>query len=280
MRAGLLVLGASLGFLVPLLGCNRLPLEVRAAEGAERVSAADEPKQAWGTIKGKVTWAEKDLPEVVKLNVDKDPEVCKKNGDVVSEEYIVDKKTKGVKNVFIWLMDAKDPLKGKLPINPALAKSKVATVVLDQPCCAFEPHVIAVRDDQTLEVKNSFSNPHNVHLLGGGMDMNKILSPGDTLPITDLKAAGTAVTVQCDIHRWMKGYIRIFNHPYYAVTGDDGTFEIKDAPAGEYRIAIWHEGMGWVVFDDPDAGKKGKLIKIKADGVTDLGTFPLTKSKD
>jgi hypothetical protein len=77
----------------------------------------------------------------------------------------------------------------------------------------------------------------------------------------------------------MKGYIRIFNHPYYAVTADDGTFEIKDAPAGEYRIAVWHEGMGWVAFDDADAGKKGKLITIKADGITDLGTFPLTKSK-
>jgi plastocyanin len=177
-------------------------------------------------------------------------------------------------------MDAKDPKKGKLPIHPALAKSAMPKATLDQPCCAFEPHVLAVRDDQTLEVKNSATVSHNVHLLGGGMDMNKILSPGETLPIPDVKSAGTVVSVQCDIHRWMKGYIWIFSHPYYTVTGADGKFEIKNAPAGEFRLAIWHEGMGWVTYDNEDKPKEGKLIKIKADGETDLGMFKVTKPKE
>jgi hypothetical protein len=266
MRIALTALAVSLGLLTLLVGGGP--------------SAADDAKQEWGTIKGQVVWAEKDMPEVVKLNVDKDAEVCKKNGDVVSEEYIVDPKTKGVKNVFVWLMDAKDPKKGKLPIHASLTKSKVATVTLDQPCCAFEPHVLAVRDDQMLEVKNSAPVSHNVHLVGGGMDLNKIIPPGQKLDIKELTASPNAVGVQCDIHRWMKGYIRIFNHPYFAVTGADGTFEIKDAPAGDVRLAIWHEGMGWVVFDNPNVQKDGKLIKIKPGAVTDLGTFNLTKSKD
>jgi hypothetical protein len=271
MRIGVTVLGISLGLLAVVLG--NVP------------TAAEEPKQEWGTIKGQVVWGEKDLPEVVKLNVDKDQEVCKKKGEVVSEEYIVDPKTKGVKNAFVWLMDLKDPKKGKLPLHPSLAKSKEASVVLDQPCCAFEPHVLAVRDDQTLVVKNSASVAHNVHMLGG-LDFNQLIPAGQSIDIKDLKGAGTIVNVQCDIHGWMKAKILIFSHPYYTVTGADGKFEIKNVPAGKYRLAIWQEGMGWVAFDDPDTPKLGKVIEIKpdgqvkGDGVTDLGEFKVMKSKD
>ncbi len=269
MRIALTVLGVSLGLMTVLL--SNVP------------SAADEPKQEWGTIKGQIVWGEKDLPAVVKLNIDQDPLVCKKNGDIVSEEYVVDPKTKGVKNVFVWLAAATPPKKGAkwaaIPIHPALAKSKDKTVTLDQPCCSFEPHVLAMRDDQTLEVKNSASVPHNIHFIGEKVNDNKIMPPNTSL--TELVAASaTPVNVQCDIHRWMKGYVRVFDHPYFQVTAVDGKFEIKNVPAGEYRILIWHEGMGWVTFDNPEKGKEGKLIKIKANGDTDLGTFKLTKSKD
>jgi hypothetical protein len=265
MRIAFIVLAVSLSLLTLLLG--------------QAPSSADDPKPEWGTIKGQAVWGEKDLPEVVKLNVAKDANICLKNGPIVSEEYVVDPKTKGVKNVFVWLMNAKDPKKGKVPIHPSLLKSKDASVTLDQPCCSFVPHVLAVRDDQTLVVKNSAEVAHNVHLTGA-IDFNQIIPPGGSVELKELKGSGSIANVQCDIHGWMKGKVLIFNHPYYAVTGADGKFEIKNVPVGEYRIAMWHEGMGWVAFDDPENGKLGKVIKIKADGDTDLGTFKVMKSAD
>ena len=74
------------------------------------------------------------------------------------------------------------------------------------------------------------------------------------------------VNVNCNIHGWMKAYIRVFDHPYYAVTDDDGNFEIKMPPAGKYHIFYWHDS-GW---KDGAAGANGFPIDIKA-GVNDLG---------
>ena len=106
------------------------------------------------------------------------------------------------------------------------------------------------------------------------------MPPGSTLT-EKIPAEAGLVNVQCDIHGWMKAYIHVFDNPYFAVTGADGKFQMKNVPAGDYRILIWQEGMGWVAFDDADApGKYGKLIKIKPDGVTDLGSFKVVPSKD
>jgi len=49
------------------------------------------------------------------------------------------------------------------------------------------------------------------------------------------------ISYKCSIHPWMSGYVRVFEHPYYAVTDDDGKFEIKNAPVGKFRIVFWHE---------------------------------------
>jgi hypothetical protein len=285
MRIGVTLLAASLGLLAlgAMAGCERDVAAVpAAAPEAKAPVKGDDPNQAWGTIKGKVVWGEKDLPAVVKVNVDgQDKEFCLSKGDVVDEKFVVDPKTKGVKNAFVWVMDFKDPKKGKLPIHPSLAKSKEPSVTLDQPCCAFVPHALAVRDDQKLIVKNSASKPHNTHGLGA-LEFNEQVPPAASLEVKGIggQAPGAIVNVQCDVHRWMNAKILIFNHPYYMVTGADGKFEIKNVPAGKYRLAIWQEGMGWVAFDDPENAKLGKVIEIKADAETDLGEFKVMDSKD
>jgi hypothetical protein len=84
------------------------------------------------------------------------------------------------------------------------------------------------------------------------------------------------VSVSCNIHPWMQAKIFCVAHPYFAITDADGKFEIKNAPAGKYRMIVWHEGMGWVV-GDKEPSKQGKLITIKAGGVTDVGTLDITE---
>src|SRR5688500_3620322 len=107
----------------------------------------------WGTVKGQITWGGAGDPPQKNENITKDQAHCLSKGPVPNLEYVVGK-SGGVKNVFVWLVDAQNPKK-KLPIHPALAAVKVKEVVMDQPCCKFEPRCLALREGQTLIGKNS-----------------------------------------------------------------------------------------------------------------------------
>src|SRR5207302_1584852 len=83
------------------------------------------------------------------------------------------------------------------------------------------------------EAKNTAPMPHNYKIDSppANPSLNQLLPPGKTLDVKDWKAANAPSKVSCTIHGWMNGYVRVFNHPYYAVTDADGNFEIKGAPA-------------------------------------------------
>jgi hypothetical protein len=231
--------------------------------------------EGWGTIKGQVVWAGGAVPAPKQVAVEKDKEHCLSKGPILSEEYVINPRNKGVRWAVVYLIDVNDAKKD-LPVHPTLQAPRNKTVELDQPCCRFEPHVLAVREDQTLLVKNSAPIPHNVNLTGGakGPNLNQILPPAGKMTVEEMAARPTPIQVACNIHPWMKGYIFVRKDPYFAVTDADGNFEIKNAPAGKYRIVIWQEGAGWVV-GDPKPSRIGKRIDIKADDTTDLGKIPL-----
>jgi hypothetical protein len=220
--------------------------------------------QGGATVKGTVVWGGP-MPQPKKLDVNKDQQACLAKGPIMSEEVVVNKDNKGLANVFVWITAADG---GKPPVPAALAKPKVAQVEIDQPTCAFEPHALAMREGQVLVAKNSAPVPHNVNWQGspaknpGG---NKIIPAGKDEKISNLKADRRPVAVSCNIHPWMKAWIRVFDHPYYAVTDKDGNFEIKDAPVGKFKIWYWSDG-GW---KDGAKGADGFPIEIKA-GDNDL----------
>jgi hypothetical protein len=233
--------------------------------------------EGWGTITAQVV-VDGDVPEREKIKVTKDQEACLAKGDLLSEDYVVNPKNKGVKNVIVWLIDATDAKK-KLPIHPRLANVKLPPVEIDQPCCQFIPHVAAMREGQDLIFKNSAMIAHNVHLIAVGTkgpNMNFILPAGGQkkLDAEEVPAQRLPITVQCDIHPWMSARIGVFAHPYFAVTDADGKFTIKDAPAGDWRIVLWQESKGWVTGD-----KTGLAVTV-ADGKTmDLGQIKFTPTK-
>ncbi len=219
----------------------------------------------WGTVKGQVTWGGKGLPKPAPIVVNKDVAHCTSKGPIFSEEFVVDKNG-GVKNVFVWLQDTAKP-KAKLPIHPALKALKVKEVVMDQPCCKFEPHAIALRAGQVLIGTNSSPIAHNMKWTGeSGVNDgdNKLIPAGSKIKI-DLMASTKPVVIECNIHPWMKAWVRVFDHPYFAVTDAEGKFEIKDAPAGKYNIVMWQEGIGWV-----NGGKTGQTIEIPAGGTVEV----------
>ncbi len=227
----------------------------------------------WGSIKGQVVFDGKEAPKRVPVNVTKDQQACEKNGKLLDDNLVVNSKNKGVRWCVVYLISASG-FEKDIPIHPKLQEIKNKTVQLDQPCCQFEPHMLAMREGQTLLVKNSASIAHNVNLVSSkGPNLNQIVPPGGQFKVEDIPARPLPITVKCDIHPWMGGRIAVLKNPYFAVTDEDGNFEIKDAPAGDFRLVIWHEASGWVVGDGKPS-RNGKKITIKAGETTDLGKFP------
>ena len=120
-----------------------------------------------------------------------------------------------------------------------------APVMLDQKGCTFHPHVVAAMVGQPIVVKNSDPILHSVH------SMDAELSPAFDFAqptigerrVNPLRAVET-FQVRCDLHPWMNAWVRVFDHPFFSVTGADGSFAIQNLPAGTYRIKAWHESLG------------------------------------
>jgi hypothetical protein len=223
----------------------------------------------WGTVEGQVTWAGGAVPVQETANVNKDTEACLKNGPILKQDFVVNPKNKGVRWAVVWLVDANNPL-APIPINPDLpsqAKVKGTKVVLDQPCCQFEPHIICLREGQVLVAKNSGTVAHNTKIDSqDNPSENPLIPAGTEKEIDGWKVATAPSIVACSIHPWMSGYVRVFNSPYFAVTDEDGKFKIDKAPVGNYHIVAWQESVGYL----NKGYKKGQPIDIKPDGVTDV----------
>jgi len=201
----------------------------------------------WATIKGQVVFpADKKLPERTKLNVTQDKDHCLSKGDILDESVVVNPKSKGIKNVVVYLRPDDTTGKAEFPkdkIHPGDAKRKPAEVMIDQPCCMFVNRVTVARVGDTLVVKNSAPVAHNFFWDSGNNGAHNVTVPKmDSWKMPQaLVKENPPIQYKCTIHGWMTGYVRIFDHPYYAITDEDGKFEIKNAPAGKYRIVYWHE---------------------------------------
>lgn len=248
-----------------------------AASGLWSVAQAQDGQ--WGTITGQVIWGG-NVPAIANLNLGANPDgpACMKanGGPLRDEAWIVNPKNKGLRSTFVWLEPAE---KGaKIPVHPALKKPKVDKIDMDQPACSFVPHALAIRQGQTLVAKNSSMMSHNFKWTGnpianpGG---NVLLPPGASKEIDDLKADRLPISIECNVHPWMKGWVRVFDHPYYAVTDVDGAFTIKDAPVGNWQMKVWHGSGGWA---GGVAGKNGQPIVVKA-GENKLGDVAYPEPK-
>jgi hypothetical protein len=252
-----------------------------AAAALAAVSVASAADDKWVTIKGQIVFpAGKDIPKRDELNVTQDKDHCLKDGKILDESVIVNPANRGVKNVVVWLRPA-DKKQAKFDaeqIHPDDAKRKGAEVSIDQPCCMFVNRVTIVRPGDTLVVKNSAPVPHNFFWSStNNGEFNVTIPKMDkwTMP-EKIVAESPPVQYKCTIHGWMTGYVRVFEHPYYAVTDADGKFEIKNAPAGNYRIVYWHENG----FRGGAEGRFGDEIEIKGP-TTDVKTeFDVSPKKN
>jgi len=203
-----------------------------AAAPAAAPAAIDSATSA--TVSGKVTFAgTPPAPSPIKLS--SDPYCQKANAGLMTETELVGPGG-AVQNVFVYVKDGLGDKTFTTPSDP---------VVLDQKGCQYTPHVIGIQIGQPLQILNSDSTLHNVH---GLPKANKEFNQGQ--PIQGMKTTHTFSTKEvmipfkCDVHGWMNAWIGVLDHPFYAVTGADGTFSLKGLPPGTYTIEAWHEKLG------------------------------------
>jgi len=164
---------------------------------------------------------------------------CQATHPTIPDESLVVGKTGGIANVVVSLqpVEGGSPLTGPVPSRPA---------VIDQKGCQYIPHVMAVMTGQTVLVKNSDPFLHNVHALAIDNPAFNFgqpnIDPGHKLPALQQPER---FKVKCDIHPWMGMHVSVFDHPYFAVTGADGSFSISGTlPDGAYGVTAWHEELG------------------------------------
>jgi plastocyanin len=233
-------------------------------------------QDGFGTIKGRVVWGGAEVPKlepkVKKGDAGvKDAAVCAVN-EIPNEEYVVDPATKGVANAFAYVATPKG-------INANAEQellSKSPSVVIDQKGCRFVPHAVAMHKGQELIFKSSDPVGHNIRYNGfnvGGF--NQMLAPNGKQGVKLVAAEPNPVQLQCDIHPWMTGAFMVFDHPFFAVTKPDGSFEITGVPAGKQKIIV-REDKG--KFITPNA-RRGVEVEVKPGDVTDVGELRLMPAK-
>lgn len=187
-----------------------------------------------GSVTGTVTF-DGAVPKLRPLSMDADPACAAKHrGEVPSDVLVLgDGKTLG--NVFVQLKGVPGG-RSAAPPEP---------VVIDQVGCLYRPRVAGVLVGQRVLFKNSDGLMHNVRVLPQQNDELNIAMPPVLKEVArTFDRPEPLFPVRCDIHPWMRAYIAVMTHPYFAVTAKDGRFEIEDVPAGEYELEVWHEKLG------------------------------------
>jgi plastocyanin len=118
-------------------------------------------------------------------------------------------------------------------------------VVVDQQKCTYLPRVQGAVAGQQVLVKNSDGTMHNVRGLAGTKALFNLAQPPSAPPVTKpVPNEVEMLSLKCDVHPWMRAYIAVSPHPYFATTGEDGTFSLAGVPAGTYTLEAWHETLG------------------------------------
>ena len=200
-----------------------------------------------GDITGKVTLKGTPPPEVSITPLTDNPDCKKLVSDTPKTRFYVVGADGGLADVVVYLEGA--PAKSTGASAPP--------VILDQKGCEYVPTILAVQTGQKVEVKNSDPLLHNVHTkptVAGNDEKNDGQLPGSADITYTFAKPEMFLKFQCDVHKWMFAWVSVFDNPYFAVSGKDGAFTIKDAPAGKYKLIAQHR----------KAGKVEKEVEIKA----------------
>lgn len=213
--------------------------------------------ERWATVRGQIVFDGEQPPSPAII--------ARPNGlaPVTVPSWVVNSRNKGVKNVFVWLavddVDRGIHMQPEL-IHPTLRKPPAATVRITIDQMLFTPSSFACRSGQSFSFENTSAEVTNLRSQSLDVDTNVVVPVDKTFELPILKAEKVPLILSSNIHPWMRGVIRVFDHPYYAVTDDDGKFEMPLVPVGPLRIYVWHHEYGY--YGDRK-GEKGMPIIVK-----------------
>lgn len=210
------------------------------------------------TVMGKVNFTGA-KPTARPIRMDAEKYCAEQHGGapVPSEEVVINSDGT-LANVFVWVKDGLGDRSFPVPAEPAK---------LDQKGCMYTPHVMGMVAGQNLEVTNSDETTHNVHPQPKENQEWNMSQPPKAAPISKAFAREEMmVPVKCNVHPWMKSYIGVVKHPFFAVTGKDGSFTIKGLPPGDYTIAAWHEKYKTVEQKVTVGAKESKTVDFSITG--------------
>ena len=178
-------------------------------------------------------------PAPTKIDTSADPVCGQKDPNLTTETTVV--KDGKLANAFVYIKEgaATDGTK----IGDYTWATPTTAAVLDQNGCHYRPHVLGLMTNQKLSITNSDPTQHNVHPTPKNNPEWNQTQPNGAPPIEKTFARSEVlIPVKCNQHPWMKAYIGVLKHPFFAVSGDDGAFTIKGVPPGKYTVAAWREG--------------------------------------
>jgi hypothetical protein len=203
--------------------------------GGEEAAVSPVDPATAGSVSGSVMFTGT-APEMETIDMSGEPDCAAKYTEPPTAETVVVNDNGTLANVLVYVKDGLGEMTFPVPTEP---------VKLDQVGCHYVPHVVALQTDQTLLVTNSDDLLHNIHP-----------EPAENRPFNESQPtagmefektfgqAELSIPVGCDVHDWMSAWIHVLDHPYFAVTGPDGSFDLPNLPPGDYTIAALHEEYG------------------------------------
>ncbi|MBM3774157.1 MAG: hypothetical protein FJW37_03255, partial [Acidobacteria bacterium] len=218
-------------------------------------AAIDEASAA--TITGKIAYTG-DQPRPRTLDMSATPACARAHSSPVKSQEVVVNDNGTLRNAFVWI-------KSGLPDRQW--EPTASAVRLDQEGCIYKPHVLGVMAGQDIEITNSDPTNHNIHPLPKiNQEWNESQPPKGDAKLKKFAREEVMIPVKCNVHPWMRSYIGVVSHPFFGVSGEDGTFTIKGVPPGTYTLEVWHEKLPPQQMQVMVAPKESKTVDFTFKG--------------
>jgi plastocyanin len=213
-------------------------------------AGAAAPAKLTGSVK-----LEGPAPKRTPISMAKEPVCAAKHGSspALSEDVVTDS-AGNLQNVVVYVSAGLAESPAAIPPEP---------VVITQDGCSYKPHVLALQRNQKLRIVNADQTSHNIHPMPeSNREWNKSQPPGAPAFEETFAREEVGIPVKCNVHPWMRAYVSVFKHPYFAVTNESGAFSIANLPPGTYTISAWQEKLGTISQSVTVGAGEGKTIQF------------------
>ncbi|HUS07678.1 MAG TPA: carboxypeptidase regulatory-like domain-containing protein [Bryobacteraceae bacterium] len=232
-------------------GCGRSGEDASKAPAPSSAPGLKADTENGATVTGKVAFAG-DKPAMREIDMSANPACLKAHPTPTASEEVIVNGNATLANAFVWVKEGVPEGKWAAPAT---------ALVVDQQGCVYKPHVAGAVIGQTVEFRNSDETNHNIHPLPEqNPEWNESQPPKGSPKPKTFDRQEVMIPIKCNIHPWMRAYLGVVRHPFFAVTGTDGTFTIAGLPPGKYTLEVWHERYGRQQSEFTVAAKDKKTL--------------------